>query len=415
MSILSLTERHSLPPPPHNALQGSAGFWTCCGDSSDSNPARCCVFLPPVCAGGRAGVLSFVGTLTVLSHTPQTHSRPRWSCGRELQLVHLVGSVSIAFLSHTAPGFVSTPRVGCPQDFAPEPALEALGLPPGNAGCGGDTAAWIAGTLAGLRVQGCWPPQLQELWFWASLFLAPAAGIRRPSGRPCSVAWCIQALRGRPLAEALLYFSPHRGRKGPPALGGPFSAGQLPVQRGCSGGSAPWMRFSSITLPLWPPSFPPKADRLPLVPWGRHSGPRPRTALQLSRIPGDLRPCPEDVGRWQGYPCGPHSFQPAVDRLLCPPTASNASPLSGSTTPCGGLTPASVPPCRCRPSPARSPLLPRLPPPYRVLCGSTYSFPVVGDRSPLSGGVLRDLLPLRMHSRSVRGEMRSLSRGSSAA
>lgn len=144
-------------------------------------------------------MLSFVGTLIVLSHTPQTHSQPRWSCGRELQLVHLVGSVSIAFLSHAAPGFQSPPlRVDCPQDFAPEPALEALGLPPGNAGCGGDTAAWIAGTLAGLRVQGCWSPQLQELWFWESLFLALAASIRRPSGWACSVAWCIRALRGCP-------------------------------------------------------------------------------------------------------------------------------------------------------------------------------------------------------------------------
>ena len=62
-------------------------------------------------------------------------------------------------------------HVDCPQEFAPEAALGALRLPPGSPGCGGDTAAWIAGTLAGLRVQGCWSPQLQELCFWQSLFL----------------------------------------------------------------------------------------------------------------------------------------------------------------------------------------------------------------------------------------------------
>ena len=67
--------------------------------------SHCCVFLPPVSAGGRASVLSFMGTLIVLSNTPETQSLPSRSCGFKLQLVHLVGSFSIVFLSHTAPGF----------------------------------------------------------------------------------------------------------------------------------------------------------------------------------------------------------------------------------------------------------------------------------------------------------------------
>ena len=67
--------------------------------------SHCCVFLPPVSAGGRASMLSFMGTLIVLSYTPETQSLPSRSCGFKLQLVHLVGSFSIVFLSHTAPGF----------------------------------------------------------------------------------------------------------------------------------------------------------------------------------------------------------------------------------------------------------------------------------------------------------------------
>lgn len=150
-------------------------------------------------------------------------------------------------------------------------------------------------------------------------------------------------LEGAPLAE-VLYFSPHWWCKGSPSLGGSFSTGQLPVQRGCGDGSTFWMRFSSIALPPWPPSFPPKADRLSLVPWGHHSRPRPRTALQslhssfqLSRIPGDLCPCPEDVGGWQGLPvwfsflstCHISATVPS-DSLKCFLSVPNHCPMWGS-------------------------------------------------------------------------------------
>ena len=50
-----------------------------------------------------------------------------------LQLVELMGGFWVFFLSHTAPGFqlwfYFHLHVGCPLGFAPEAALEDLGLP----------------------------------------------------------------------------------------------------------------------------------------------------------------------------------------------------------------------------------------------------------------------------------------------
>ena len=59
-------------------------------------------------------------------------------CGRNLQLVQLVGRFGVFFLSHTAPGFqlwfyfhlcTGVVHWGRPLGFAPEAALEDLGLP----------------------------------------------------------------------------------------------------------------------------------------------------------------------------------------------------------------------------------------------------------------------------------------------
>ena len=47
---------------------------------------------------------------------------------------------------------------------------------------------------------------------------------------------------------------------------------------------------------------------------------------------------------------------------------------------------------------------PRVPLPYRVLCGSTYSFSLVRSFCPLSGGVLHALLCLKVYSRCILGE-----------
>ena len=53
--------------------------------------------------------------------------------------------------------------MGCPLGFAPEAALEDLGLPPMRARCGGRAAAWVAGVLAAPGTQGSWRLGQQEM------------------------------------------------------------------------------------------------------------------------------------------------------------------------------------------------------------------------------------------------------------
>ena len=58
-------------------------------------------------------------------------------------------------------------------------------------GCGGGSVAWITGTLVVPSVQRCWWPQVQELWHYYSLFLAPGSWHSKGiSGWFYSVAWC---------------------------------------------------------------------------------------------------------------------------------------------------------------------------------------------------------------------------------
>ena len=52
--------------------------------------------------------------------------------------------------------------MGCPLGFAPEAALEDLGLPL-RAGCGGGAAAWVTGVLAAPGTQGGWWLGQQEI------------------------------------------------------------------------------------------------------------------------------------------------------------------------------------------------------------------------------------------------------------
>ena len=53
-------------------------------------------------------------------------------------------------------------HVGCPLGFAPEAALENLGLPV-RARCGGGAAAWVTGVLAAPGTQGSWQVGQQEI------------------------------------------------------------------------------------------------------------------------------------------------------------------------------------------------------------------------------------------------------------
>lgn len=107
------------------------------------------------------------------------------------------------------------------------------------------------------------------------------------------------------------------------------------------------MQFSSSAPPPWPPSLPPKADRLSLLSpgavtadlaLGLLSSPYiPAYSFQLSRIPGDFCPCPEDVTQWQGLPvwfsflstCRRSAAVPS-DSLKCFPSVPNHCPMWGS-------------------------------------------------------------------------------------
>ena len=72
------------------------------------------------------------------------------------------------FLDHGDPGrvmYIGEPAAICTGDTV----LLRLFLASGSFASvriehGGGAAAWIAGTLAALSMQGCWWPQVQELW-----------------------------------------------------------------------------------------------------------------------------------------------------------------------------------------------------------------------------------------------------------
>ena len=80
-----------------------------------------------------------------------------------------MGIYWVSFLSRTAPGFLlcvcvffSPLHVSRPLGFAPEAALEDLGLALFKARCGGGAAAWVAGALAAPGTQGSWQLGQQE-------------------------------------------------------------------------------------------------------------------------------------------------------------------------------------------------------------------------------------------------------------
>ena len=65
-----------------------------------------CVSLPPMSTAIRTTAFSFVGALSDLFYIFHRQciilSLPSWSCGFNLQFVHLVGRFWVFFLSHTA-------------------------------------------------------------------------------------------------------------------------------------------------------------------------------------------------------------------------------------------------------------------------------------------------------------------------
>ena len=114
--------------------QHCSGLWTCCGAAQTLIWSCCYVLLPQMFTAVRTGVFSLAGALSGLFYTPQAQSLPCWSCGFNLQVVQLVGRLWVFHLSHTSPWVsivVLFPplRMGHPLGFAPEAALEDLGVP----------------------------------------------------------------------------------------------------------------------------------------------------------------------------------------------------------------------------------------------------------------------------------------------
>ena len=88
-----------------------------------------------------------------------------------------------------------------------------------------------------------------------------------------------------------------------------------------------------------------------------------------------------------------------LPQINCSLSALNVSPVTQTIAPCGGWTPASVPPPTWA-GPVLLTLLffPLVPPSYQVLHSSIYSFLLVRYSYPLSAGVLQALLCLKMCS-----------------
>ena len=132
--VISLAGSHSpphLPRMPSNTvlISGSA-----VGAAQILIWSYSYVFLPPISTAIKTRTFSFVGALNGLLYIPQTQSLPSWLYGFNLQFVQLAGRFWVFFLSHSAPGFqlwlyfhlcMWVVHLG----FAPEAALEGLGLP----------------------------------------------------------------------------------------------------------------------------------------------------------------------------------------------------------------------------------------------------------------------------------------------
>ena len=99
------------------------------------------------------------------------------------------------------------------------------------------------------------------------------------------------------------------------------------------------------------------------------------------------------------------SFHLGCRRWAVSLSALNVSPPTQTLPQCGDWTPVSVPPHRMA-GPVLVTLLfsPLVPSSYQVLCGSIYSFPLVRYSCPLSAGVLRAFLCLKVHSWCIHGE-----------
>jgi len=101
---------------------------------------------------------------------------------------------------------------------------------------------------------------------------------------------------------------------------------------------------------------------------------------------------------WFSFHLGCHRSAVSVSPL-------NVSLLTQTVAPMWGSDPClSSPPAEGRSSPTNTPVFPPSSLFYQVLRGSIYSFPLVRHSCPLSGGVLHELLCLKVYSWCIHGE-----------
>lgn len=180
----------SLPPPLTMPSSARLVSWTCCGQP-DSNPALLRILASRVRSRWQSCKPLLRNSLK--PHTPQT--RAASPAGRR---------PSCSLCTWWARRFPATPwpslhpQRDCPAGLCSlEPALEALGLPPGMLGVEVTRCLDCRDPGRAAAVQGCCHPAWWSLVLGES-FLALAASIPRPSGWACLVAWCIRRLEGAP-------------------------------------------------------------------------------------------------------------------------------------------------------------------------------------------------------------------------
>ena len=341
---------------------------------------------------------------------------------------------------------------GRPLEFAPEAALQALGLFLWGPGMEvvhplGLQDFWQHQVLAELCVAqllglwGHWWCQVCRdmgclccrsyghisVFFWAScswrsegLFgqsfciSLPAQTLR---GLPClasfSVAQHVRHIEGPPWVGSYSVVQRVRHLVGQPLYCSASDAGVW-GERGCGDGSTPYAWLSSITLLPWLPGFPPQA--FPTTVSCLTSPPsvslKSTAALTLGLLHNPSTPAPscciiQPVQVMYG--CGmacliliPFTLPPIscfTLSLKCFSSDADICPDVGIR-----LLLQFRPPPRAGPALLTLLFFPLVPLSYWVLCGIIYSFPLVKYSCPLSAGILHGLLCLKVFSRCICGE-----------
>ena len=146
----------------------TAGLWTCCEGSSDSNLALLLCALASIVHSYQNWCVFSVWELSVSFHIFHRH---RVCLVDHVDLIRNRYSWWEGFGSSSLPtlalgficGFISTSACGACTGVCSCGCPGGLGLSPVRARCGGGTAAWVAGVLAAPGTQGSWWLGQQEI------------------------------------------------------------------------------------------------------------------------------------------------------------------------------------------------------------------------------------------------------------